>query len=92
MPPNNKLTRPAAIRFNDNDKQGSSENQFTRPGQVQRLTCYPTRVVEAAPGGRVNRMQRMGLDPGNQIADRPPAPSTSDAIPERLTSEPTPHS
>jgi hypothetical protein len=35
-PPNIKLTCPAAIRFCDNDKQASSENQITWPGQVQR--------------------------------------------------------
>ena len=35
------------------------ENQPGGPCQVQRLTCYRTAVVEATPGGRANRMQRM---------------------------------
>jgi hypothetical protein len=47
---------------------------------VQRLICYPAFVVEAMAGGRNNRMQRTRPDLGNQIAARPPASSTSDAI------------
>src|SRR5437763_11311949 len=42
-------------------------------GLLQRITCYLTRVVEATPGGRDNRMRRVRPDLVNQSADRPPA-------------------
>src|SRR5262249_30243212 len=45
-------------------------------GQVQRLTCYPTSVVEATPGGRVNRMQRTRHRP--REPDRGPAAGALD--------------
>jgi hypothetical protein len=37
----------------------NSWKRYRGPGLLQRITCYLTSVVEATPGGRVNRMQPM---------------------------------
>ena len=47
-----QLSGPAARRH-------PPRNRPVRPGPLQRFTCYLTRVVEATPGGRINRMQRV---------------------------------
>jgi len=58
---------------------------------VQRRTCYPTRVVEATPGGRTNRMQRLRQDLVNQVAARPPVPLDLGHYPGDGRPGPTPH-
>jgi hypothetical protein len=39
----------------------NSQKRTCGPGLPQRLTCYHAFVIEATPGGRINRMRRTRL-------------------------------